>query len=152
MSPRALAGRAAELQTEALPKLADLQLVGLGAVPDRFLAPRERLGDGAHAHALARQRVQLLDLVLPPRLPVTLEFFVAHDQPPCDRRIAHKKRAAPSGRPFHCCQARLFTSSGGLAQASGSELDAGPSIGADMVAAVIGEADLIDRLAVGGAI
>src|SRR3954447_23323364 len=82
MSPRALAGRAAELQTEALPKLADLQLVGLGAVPHRFLAPGERLGDGAHAHALASQRVQLLDLVLPPRLPVPLELLAAHNPPP----------------------------------------------------------------------
>src|SRR5206468_6920909 len=67
----------------SLPQLRDLQPVGLGAVLDRFLAPDERLGDRPHRHALARQRMQLLDFVLPPRLPVPLEPFAHSSSPAC---------------------------------------------------------------------
>src|SRR5215212_1272897 len=56
-----------------LPQLRDLQPIVLRALLDRFLAPRQRLGDRADRHALACERVQLLDLVLPPRLPMPLE-------------------------------------------------------------------------------
>src|SRR3954447_17998343 len=64
-----------------LAQLDDLQPVGLGAVPDRLLAPRQRLGDRPHRHALAGKRVQLLDLVLPPRLAVPFKMF-AHIRAP----------------------------------------------------------------------
>src|SRR5215212_5035426 len=56
-----------------LPQLRDFEPVVLRALLDRFLAPRQRLGDRADRHALAGERVQLLDLVLPPRLPMPLE-------------------------------------------------------------------------------
>src|SRR6185369_392643 len=69
------AGRAA---TCALPQLGDLQFVEPGPVPDRLLAPRQRLGDRAQRLALAGEQVQLLDLVLPPRLPVPLELGFSH--------------------------------------------------------------------------
>src|SRR5437868_11443450 len=66
----------------ALPQLGNPQPVRFGAVLDRFLAPGERLGDGAQAHALAGEQVELLDLILPPRLAVAFELFaVGHIVP-----------------------------------------------------------------------
>src|SRR5690242_6323044 len=101
-----------------LAKLRDFHPVGLRAVLHRLLAAGERLGDGAQRHALAGEQVQLLDLVLPPRLPMPLELGLRHHCSPAfagegdhrtwwrgpsplfPARIAHKKRAAPAERPF----------------------------------------------------
>src|SRR4029453_4577012 len=51
------------------------QLVRPRPYLDRFLAAGQRLGDGAQAHALAGKQMELLDLVLPPRLAVAFESF-----------------------------------------------------------------------------
>src|SRR6476469_64655 len=55
----------------------DRQAVGLGAIPDRFLASGEGLGDGPDAHALAGEQVELLDFVLTPGLAMALELLSA---------------------------------------------------------------------------
>src|SRR5947199_6381063 len=60
-----------------LAQLADRQPVGLGAVLDRFFAAGERLGNRPYAHAFAGEQVELLNLVLPPRLAVPFELFSA---------------------------------------------------------------------------
>src|SRR5690348_13803276 len=60
-----------------LAQLHDAQPVRLGAVADRFLAAGQGLGDRADAHALAGELMELLDLVLPPRLAVPLELLAA---------------------------------------------------------------------------
>jgi len=57
----------------ALAELRDLDLVEPGAVLDRFLASRQRLGDRSQRHALGGELMQFLDLVLPPRLAVAFE-------------------------------------------------------------------------------
>lgn len=64
-----------QLGEESLPQLGDLDAVGLGAVLYRFLAAGEGLGDGFQRHALGGELVQLLNLVLPPRLTVAFETF-----------------------------------------------------------------------------
>lgn len=68
----AVATRPSTLRS-ALPQLHDPQPIRLGAVADGFLASGQRAGDGAHAHALVGELVELADLVLPPGLAVALE-------------------------------------------------------------------------------
>src|SRR4051794_20714493 len=51
-----------------LPQLRDLQPVRLRPVLDRFLGPRQRLGDRLDAHALGGEPVELLDLLALPGL------------------------------------------------------------------------------------
>src|SRR3954470_24099905 len=75
-------------------QLGDLQAVFLRPLLDRLLAARQRLGDRSERHALAREHVKLLDLVLPPRLPVALEPFTHLALP---FRIAHSTQEM--GRP-----------------------------------------------------
>src|SRR4051812_12340032 len=68
----------------ALAQLRNLQPVRLGPVLDRLLAARQRLGDRLQRHPLAGEQMQLLNLVLPPGLPVPLELF-RHLNPPNEK-------------------------------------------------------------------
>src|SRR5215203_613348 len=65
----------------SLAKLGDVQPVGLRAILDRFLAALERLGDRLERHALLGQRVELLELVARPGLPMPLETLRSHELP-----------------------------------------------------------------------
>src|SRR6478672_6681550 len=71
----AQAYRPVTLRPFRLAQLGDLHAVVLRSPLHRFLAPRQRLGDRPHRHPLAGEEVKLLDLVLPPRLPMPLELF-----------------------------------------------------------------------------
>src|SRR3954471_2134412 len=89
----------------ALTQLRNLQPVRLGAVPDRFLAAGHRLGNALERHALAGEKVQLLDLVAGPGLPVPLEPF-RHLPSPETKRAALERPPSltcplpPSGGGF----------------------------------------------------
>src|SRR5699024_118313 len=56
-------------------QLGDADPVRLGPVADRFLRAGHRLGDRLQRHALAREQMELLDLLARPGLAVPLEPF-----------------------------------------------------------------------------
>src|SRR4029079_10745017 len=82
-----------------LPQLRDLQPIVLGPLLHRFLAPSQRLGDRADRHALAGERMQLLDLVLPPRLPMPLEPL-AHCALPSSADFYYNRRSIMDLQPL----------------------------------------------------
>src|SRR6476469_1438568 len=78
------------------PELGDAQTVFLRALLDRLFTSSQRLGECLECHPLAGELVQFLNLILPPRLPVTLELF-AHSHSPCLECVYHDRRALSCG-------------------------------------------------------
>src|SRR6476469_6785717 len=78
------------------PELGDAQTVFLRALLDRLFTSSQRLGECLECHPLAGELVQFLNLILPPRLPVTLEPF-AHSPSPFPNSVYHGKQALSCG-------------------------------------------------------